>query len=150
MGLHAPLGTTNNYSDIANLHIVQITTAPAKPFPACCVLTSPSLATASNSGDSSSSRAQVPLSQPPVQNSCQLNYSAISSQPPLQSSTYCEPSTNSMNSRLATISQLNTLRVKVRVRVTLRLAVYRQSVRPGAMFLEDHGQRFLLSEPLRS
>jgi hypothetical protein len=67
-------------------------------FPACCVLTSRSLAKVStNSGDSSTSRAQVVLSQPPVQNSCQfpqlptanyeLNYSAISSQPPLPSLT---------------------------------------------------------------
>jgi hypothetical protein len=51
------------------------------------VLTSRSLTTASKSGDSAASRAQVLLSQPPVQNSCQLDYSAISTQPPLQSST---------------------------------------------------------------
>jgi hypothetical protein len=37
-------------------------------FPACCVFTSRSQATASNSGDSSASRAQVFSSPPPVQN----------------------------------------------------------------------------------
>jgi hypothetical protein len=30
--LNIPLGTTNNYKAITNLHILQITTAPAKPF----------------------------------------------------------------------------------------------------------------------
>jgi hypothetical protein len=54
---------------IADFHTSQITTALAKPFPACCVLTSRFLVTASNSGDSSTSLAQVLLSQPPVQNS---------------------------------------------------------------------------------
>jgi hypothetical protein len=34
--------------------------------------------------------------------------------------------------------------VIVEVRVTLRLAVYRQSVRLGTKPLEDHDQRFLL------
>jgi hypothetical protein len=38
-------------------------------FLACCVFTSRSLATASNSGDSSASGTQVLSSQPPVQNS---------------------------------------------------------------------------------
>jgi hypothetical protein len=42
-------------------------------FPACCVLASRSLATAYSNGDSSTCRAQVLLSQPPVQNSCQLS-----------------------------------------------------------------------------
>jgi hypothetical protein len=62
-------GTTSNYSAIANLHTSQITTASAKYFPACCVFTSLSLATASNSGDSSASHAQVLSSQPSVRNS---------------------------------------------------------------------------------
>jgi hypothetical protein len=44
-------------------HNSQITTAPAKAFPACCVFTSRSLVTASNSGDSSASHAQVLSSQ---------------------------------------------------------------------------------------
>jgi hypothetical protein len=39
----------------------------------------------------------------------------------------------------------------LRVTVTLRLAVYRQSVRLGAKPLEPHDQRFFFSpEPLRS
>jgi hypothetical protein len=69
--LYTPLGTTGSYRAIANLHTLQFTTAPAKPFPACCVLTSRSLATASNRGHSSASRVQFLLSQPPVQKSCQ-------------------------------------------------------------------------------
>jgi hypothetical protein len=43
--LYTRLKTTSNYSAIANLHNLQITTAPTKPFPACFVLTSRSLAT---------------------------------------------------------------------------------------------------------
>jgi hypothetical protein len=35
------------------------------------------------------------------------------------------------------------LALAVRVRVTLQLAIYRQSVRFGAKPLEDHDQRFL-------
>jgi hypothetical protein len=42
------------------------------------------------------------------------------------------------------------VKVKVIVRVTLRLAVYLQSVRLGAKPLEDHHQRFFLTEPFRS
>jgi hypothetical protein len=45
--LYTRLGTTSNYSATANLHNSQITSAPAKPFPACCVFTSRSLVTAS-------------------------------------------------------------------------------------------------------
>jgi hypothetical protein len=84
---HTPLGTRSNYSAIANLHTLQITTAPTNPFPACCALTSRSVVTVSNSGHSSASRTQVMLSQQPVQNSCQLlaslanlNWLVISSQ----------------------------------------------------------------------
>jgi hypothetical protein len=57
--------TTRNYKQLN-------TTAPAKPFPTCYVFTSSSLATASNTGYSSASRAQVLPSQPPVQNSTEL------------------------------------------------------------------------------
>jgi hypothetical protein len=60
-------GTTSNYSTAANLHNSKITTAPAKFFPACCVFTSRSLATDSNSRDSSASRAQVLPSPTPLQ-----------------------------------------------------------------------------------
>jgi hypothetical protein len=48
------LVTTLNYSAIVDLHILQITTAHAKSFPACSVFTSSCLVTASNSGESSS------------------------------------------------------------------------------------------------
>jgi hypothetical protein len=87
LDLLAQLVNTSNYSAIADLP--QITTASAKQFSACCVLISRFLATVSKSGDSSASRTQVLLSQPPVQIllNCQLNYSAISSQHPLQTST---------------------------------------------------------------
>jgi hypothetical protein len=51
--LYTQLGNTSHYSATANLHNSQITTAPAKPFPVCYVFTSRSLATASNSGNSS-------------------------------------------------------------------------------------------------
>jgi hypothetical protein len=71
--LYTPPEATSYYSAIANLHNLQITTAPTKLFLACCVFTSRSLATASNRGDSSASRAQDLFSQPPVQNSCQMS-----------------------------------------------------------------------------
>jgi hypothetical protein len=77
LDLLTPLGTTRNYSAAVNLHTLQITTAPAKAIPACCVLTSRSLAAASNSGYSSASRAQVLLSQPPVQSSTALSSSSV-------------------------------------------------------------------------
>jgi hypothetical protein len=57
---YTPLRTTSNYSAIANLQTLQIATAPAKHFQACCVFTNRSLSTASNSEDSSASLAQVP------------------------------------------------------------------------------------------
>jgi hypothetical protein len=56
--LYTALGTTRNYSTIVNLHSSKITTASATPSPACC-LQQPFPATASNSGDSSASRAHV-------------------------------------------------------------------------------------------
>jgi hypothetical protein len=60
--------TTSNYSAMANLHNSQFTTAHAKSFPACCVFTSRSLATASNSGDSLAFRPHVVSSLILVQN----------------------------------------------------------------------------------
>jgi hypothetical protein len=60
-------------SAIANPRNLQIITAPAKPFSDLLCLYHPFLATATNSGDSSPSRAQVVSSQPPVQNSA-LNW----------------------------------------------------------------------------
>jgi hypothetical protein len=62
------LGTTSNNSVTANLHTLQITVANTKSSAAC----SCSLATVSNSVDSSASHAQVLLSQPLVQKSCQF------------------------------------------------------------------------------
>jgi hypothetical protein len=55
---HTPLGTTSNDSATANLHNSQFTTSTDRPFPACCVFNSRSLATASNSGESSAFRAR--------------------------------------------------------------------------------------------
>jgi hypothetical protein len=43
---------TLNYNAIAKLYNSQTTTAPAKPFQACCVSTSRFLVTASNTRDS--------------------------------------------------------------------------------------------------
>jgi hypothetical protein len=87
---YTPLGTRSNYSTTANLHNSQITTAPAKLFPPCRVFDSRSLAMASNSGDSLASCAHVITVQQISRNwtlvNCQLNYSAILSQPPLQNS----------------------------------------------------------------
>jgi hypothetical protein len=57
--LYPPLGTTSNCSAIANVHILQITTAPSKTFSSLLYLQQPFLTTASNSGDSSASRAHV-------------------------------------------------------------------------------------------
>jgi hypothetical protein len=71
--LYTSLGTTSTYNTIADFHASQITTTPTNPFPTCYVFTSHSLAMASNSGDSSASHAQVLLTQPPMQNSCQLS-----------------------------------------------------------------------------
>jgi hypothetical protein len=60
------IGTTSDYSAIANPHNSQFTTATAKPFPTGISIIR-SLATASNSGGSSSSSAQV-ISPTLVQN----------------------------------------------------------------------------------
>jgi hypothetical protein len=81
--LYTRLGTTSNYSAIAYLHTLQITPATAKPFPACCVFISRSLATASNSGDSSASRAQVLSSRAELNSQVTTaRLAAISHQPP--------------------------------------------------------------------
>jgi hypothetical protein len=45
---------------------------------------------------------------------------------------------------------LSEINVRVRVRVTIRLAVHRQSVRLGAKPLETHDQQSFLTEPLQS
>jgi hypothetical protein len=57
--LYTRLGTTRNYRATATPYNSQIITNHAKPFPACCVFTSRSLVTASNSGYSSASRDQA-------------------------------------------------------------------------------------------
>jgi hypothetical protein len=59
--LYTQLAATNNYNAIVNLHTLQITTAHAKSFPACCVFTSRSLVTASNSEESSASALKSSL-----------------------------------------------------------------------------------------
>jgi hypothetical protein len=93
--LYTPLGTTGNYSAIANLHNSQFTTAPAKSLPACCVLTNRSLATVSNSGDSSAARVQVPPSPTLLQDCLLAIYSGTLS-PILRCS--CQLSTISLPS----------------------------------------------------
>jgi hypothetical protein len=90
--LYTLLGITSTYNVIANLYTLQIITAPDKHFPAG-VVTCRFLATASNTGDSSASHAQVLLSSRPcrIPVNCKLTYGAISSQPLLQSSTKLPP-----------------------------------------------------------
>jgi hypothetical protein len=82
--LYTPLGTTSNYSAIANLHISQITIAPFKPFPSLLclqqlltveILQLPTL-TSVLSGK-----------YPTAELLSAVNCSTISSQPPLQSAT---------------------------------------------------------------
>jgi hypothetical protein len=57
--LYTRLGSTSTYSATAKLHIHKSPQHTLSPFPACCVFTSRSLATAYNSGDSSASRSQI-------------------------------------------------------------------------------------------
>jgi hypothetical protein len=68
--------TTRNYKHLTTFSLIStIDKSPQHPlnlFPTSCLFINRSLATASNSGDSSASLAQVLLLQPPVQNSCQL------------------------------------------------------------------------------
>jgi hypothetical protein len=59
--LYTRLGTIINYSATDNLHTLQITTANAMSFPACCVFTSHSLVNASNTGDTTSSALRSSL-----------------------------------------------------------------------------------------
>jgi hypothetical protein len=58
--LYTQLQITSNYNAIANLHTLQITTTPTKPFPAYCIFTSRFLVTACNSGNSSASAMAAP------------------------------------------------------------------------------------------
>jgi hypothetical protein len=67
---YTPLGSTSNYSATADLKNSQTTITPAKHFPARCVFTSSSLATASNNVDFSSSRSHFVPSPTLIQN-CQ-------------------------------------------------------------------------------
>jgi hypothetical protein len=60
--------STSNYSATGNLHNLQITTAPDKQFPACCVFTRLSLRTASNTGEFSASLAHPIHCWPPSHN----------------------------------------------------------------------------------
>jgi hypothetical protein len=64
--LYTQLGTTSNYSAIANLHALQFTTAHAKSLPSAC-LHQQLHGNGSNSGDSSASELRFSL-QPSVQN----------------------------------------------------------------------------------
>jgi hypothetical protein len=70
---YTSLRTTSNTALSLISTLYKSPQTPTKSFPACCLLTSRSLATASNNGNSSTSRAQVLLSQSPVHNSCQLS-----------------------------------------------------------------------------
>jgi hypothetical protein len=82
------LRTTSNYSASTNLHNSQITTAPVKPFPACCVFINCSLSMASNSRDSSASYAQVLSSQILVQK-CLTTDFVLTFPKPLPRNSHC-------------------------------------------------------------
>jgi hypothetical protein len=88
--------TTRN--TIANLHTSQIIAAPTKFLQPAVFTNSHSLATASNSWDSSASNAYVVTVQRLSRNwtlfKCKLNYSAIFFQPSLQSSIQLPTLTN--------------------------------------------------------
>jgi hypothetical protein len=79
--LCTPPETASIYSAIANHHTSQITTAPAKPFPALATALTVAILQIPALRSSRHSRPCRTLAN------CQLNHSAISSQPPLQSST---------------------------------------------------------------
>jgi hypothetical protein len=59
--LYVQIGTASSDSPITNLHILQITIAHAKSFPACLVFTNRSLVTASNRVVSSASALKSSL-----------------------------------------------------------------------------------------
>jgi hypothetical protein len=84
--IYTPLGNTRNYSATANLHTSQIAAAHTKHFPAYC-LNQPFPGNGFHNGDFSASRAQALPSPTLFRTACQLNWIAISSQPPLRSST---------------------------------------------------------------
>jgi hypothetical protein len=58
---YTQLISTSHYRATANLHAVQITTAPSESFPACCVFTNHSLVMAADSGHSLASALKSSL-----------------------------------------------------------------------------------------
>jgi hypothetical protein len=65
------------------------------------------------------------------------------------STQFCAATANSTQFCAATANTgLDSILILVKVKVTLRLAVYRKSVHLGAKPFETHGQRFLSTEPL--
>jgi hypothetical protein len=110
--LTSRLGTASNYKAIAYLHTLQSTTATSKPFPVCCVLTSLSLATASNSGDFSASRSQFLSSLTLIQNCL-----------PAVPST--ELGRHLFSASLAELNCTQHCQTKVKIKVTLRRTVSR-------------------------
>jgi hypothetical protein len=93
--------TTRNYSALADLRTLQITTSPAKPFLPRRVLTSRSLATSSNSKDFHLAALQSFFQSHPFSiltssllttTNYQPNYRTTSSQPAFQTLTLdCQP-----------------------------------------------------------
>jgi hypothetical protein len=75
---HSELKAITAQPLISTIHNSQFTVALAKPFPACCVLTSRSLITASNSEISLASQAQAHSSQTPLRNSLSTELSSKS------------------------------------------------------------------------
>jgi hypothetical protein len=141
---------------------------PLSLFPACCVLNSLSLVTASNGGDSSASRPRIVTVRQISRNWTPVNSTIAPSllSLPWKAQLNCQPPTNwvpgwrPFHTNLLVFSsqaefQLTTElshsptsyftslhSAKVKVKVTLRLAVYRQSVHLGVKPLETHDQTF--------
>jgi hypothetical protein len=93
--LYTPVATTSNYSALANLHTLQITTAPAKPFSSLLSSSAVSckrLVIQWRFFSFPRSRRYCPANIP------QLNSRAISCEPPLQTSTELP----TLNSQLTT------------------------------------------------
>jgi hypothetical protein len=82
--IYWPLETTSNYSSIANLHTLQITTAPAMPFSSLLFLHQPFPGNGFNSEDSWASLVQVVFTVSRAELNSQLTsrLAAISHQPP--------------------------------------------------------------------
>jgi hypothetical protein len=135
--------TTWNYNQLQRHRLSPQFTYRHSTRYACCVFNSRSLATTYSSRNSSASYAHVVSARPITRNwtlvDCQLDYNVISSEPSLQSST--ELSHSPTNNHFTSLQSIE-LHSRAGVTVTLRLTVYRKSVRLSAKHLETRNQHF--------